>query len=618
MKHGCMRIAALLLLLCVFVSTAAAVPAGYEFPEDWSREALVFAVENGVLQGDQNGNLNPQANITRAEMAAILVRLLGAHGKADLRAFTDVPATAWYYDELSAAVDAGIFTGISRTRMEPDAPLTREQAVTVICRAFGIVSLRSGAAFCDDAQISGYARMHVASLSALGYLTGYPDGSFRPLHSISRAEVAQLIFRLFDVIADTPEEIPDSGSVLYRGAAPLPEMLRHTGNLYIGCALTEPLALTDWEIRGALCLRTPGENALSLDGLTADPQTCAMHDRDVSGGAVSTLCLWGDQLRYTGAAASLVSIGGAHAASGTFDTVQLWTGALTLEGEAEKLTLGRGTTLVLNGTAQEILLPYRDSTVTGSGYAERILAYEKNARVHVRYGSFVDYYQTEHDSALRVVKTMRVPCKVLYNTSLYTDRYLTTAICEVSAGTVVYNEWHPDNYAIQVSLPNGIKGFLPDWACQVDATCVTTDGTLDYSDAVKEGFVELRDYDSKTDYLIWISRYTQKVIVYQGSKGNWTVIRTMDCSSGCNNTITPAGIYEIYYRTARWHFGDYYVDMVSGFNGGHAFHTVTYKPDGGYLDSRLGEPRSQGCIRLMPENAAYIYGLPVGTRVVVY
>ena len=617
MKYFLIRVTAVIMLLSLLAGVAGAAPAGYEFPEDWSREALIFAVENGVLQGDQHGDLRPRANITRAEMAAVLVRLLGATGQTDLSRFTDVKAEAWYYPELSAAVAAGIFSGVSDTEMAPDAHITREQAVTVICRAFGLASQTRVNGYKDDASISAYARDHVNALTALGHVSGYTDGTFQPRRSISRAEVAQLIYNLFDVIADTPEEAATGGSVLYRGETALPETLTHEGDLFIGCGLTEAQTISQWKISGILSLRSAGTGTLDLAGLEAGSLVCACSG-SISGGTAAEVWLWGSDAVYTGDTDFLGAVGGSLSASGSFAAVELRSGALTLDGTAETVTLDRRTTLVLNGTAWEVLLPQRDSTVQGDGYAETILAYEKNASVRVKYGDFTDYYKMEHDSALSVVKTMRVPCKVLYDTFLYSDRNLSSYLCDVPAGTTVYNEWHPDSYSICVSMSNGMKGFIPGWACQVDTAAVTTDGSLDYSDAVKEGFVDLRGYDSKTNYMIWVSRYTQKVIVFQGSKGDWTVIRTMDCSTGCNYTITPSGVFEISYRVPCWYFGDYYVNLVSGFNGGHAFHTVTYKPEGGYLDSLLGIPLSQGCVRLMPENAEYIYNLPEGTRVVVY
>lgn len=114
----------LCVLLCLPVSAAEAV-----LPSGRSREAMTFAVENSIYYGDHTGALHPHENITRAEMEAVLVRLLGAQEQADLSAYTDVDASAWCTPALSAAVAAGIFGGVSTSRMQPNNPITREQAV---------------------------------------------------------------------------------------------------------------------------------------------------------------------------------------------------------------------------------------------------------------------------------------------------------------------------------------------------------------------------------------------------------------------------------------------------------------------------------------------------------
>ena len=101
MKRRNLRLTALLLVCAVLLgSVAMAAPEDweYEFPTNWSHDAMVFAVENGILRGDQNHNLNAEQPITRAELAAVLTRLLAATERADIAAYADVAETAWYHD----------------------------------------------------------------------------------------------------------------------------------------------------------------------------------------------------------------------------------------------------------------------------------------------------------------------------------------------------------------------------------------------------------------------------------------------------------------------------------------------------------------------------------------
>ena len=309
------RIVLVLLALCLLTSSVLAAPMRepekpetpekieYVYPDDWSRDALMFAVENGILAGDENHNLNPRSNITRAEMAAVLVRLLGATQETSLSAFTDVLEGAWYVKELSAAVKAGIFGGVSDTEMMPNAAITREQAVVVLCRAFGIVDTDRTAyqEFTDGSQISDYARDSVSAMRKQKLVGGYDDGSFQPRNSITRAEVAQLLYNLFDCIADTPEEIPASGWVLYRGKDALPETLTLDGTLILGQAAPTAFTVTDWSITGSLVLRTGANTEVDLTGAKAARLVCAPRSGKVTS-EISSVCLWGSGTDYTGIA----------------------------------------------------------------------------------------------------------------------------------------------------------------------------------------------------------------------------------------------------------------------------------------------------------------------------
>ena len=225
---------------------------------------------------------------------------------------------------------------------------------------------------------------------------------------------------------------------------------------------------------------------------------------------------------------------------------------------------------------------------------------------------------------LDTVKTQRVPCDVEVDTALYSDQYLTNRIGEVPAGTTVYNEFHPAGDSFQISYTdasgNYRTGWVYRWDCFIpDEEVITWDSELDYSDAVKEGFVNLNHYASQTEYLIWISRYTQRVVVYTGSKDNWTVHKTFMCSSGANNTPTPQGVYEVEAHFGHWYFDYYMVYNATGFWGDTAFHSTLYNFDGSHFDERVGIPLSHGCIRMNDEDAEYIYDeIPFGTTVVVY
>lgn len=617
----------LITLLCLLTNLCAAAEYpphdSYIYPDHWSREALIFAVENGILAGDENRDLLPDKNITRAEMAAVLVRLLGATQTIDLSAYDDVERSAWYYHELSAAVACGIFSGVSATAMRPNQAITREQAVVVLCRAFGIVTdaRDNDQAFSDQAGISAYARDSVSAMRALGLLDGYSDGSFGPKRSITRAEVAQLLYNLFDCIADTPEEIPASGTVMYRGAQALPDTLILDGMLILGQKTPSGLTARHWSISEALVLRTGKDFQIDLSGLNTAKLVCAPLSGTILCAELPTLYLWGNSSEFYGNVAQLTVMGGTHEFYGNSENATIRSGKLTYNGDAGAIMMEDATTLVMNGIAESITIDGEYATLSGSGRAELIISYPEHKTITLAYDELKDIwleaYLLEHDSALEVVQTQRIPCTVWSVATLYADRAMTTAIRILEVGTKVYFEYHPDD-RVYVSLDDGTKGWMMRWTCSYTDNLITTDGSLDYSTPIKEGFVDLHGYESETEYLIWVSRYTQKVMVYQGTKGDWALICTFPCSTGKNETPTPAGTFAIFGHTEQWNFSDHCVQKVTSFNGNHAFHTVLLNYDGSYYNSHVGDPLSHGCVRLMPEDAQYIYNLPIGTCVVVY
>ncbi len=594
----------------------------YVYPEDWSKDALIFAVENGILQGDKDHNLRPENYITRGEMAAVMTRLLGAAEKADLSAYRDVKASDWYYPELSAAVAAGIFNGISASSMEPESFITREQAVVVLCRSFGMVSQDTQAylSFRDYHYIAPYARDCVSMLKTQGIVNGYTDGTLRPRDYISRAEIAQLIYNLVDCIADSPQELPAKGCVVYRGREALPETLELDGTLILGQGLAEDIVATQWNISQRLILRTGKHTSAQLEGLKTASLVCAPLNGSVIANAPQVY-LWGQSCIFTGSCEQLVQIDGKHTVQGSCGTLELRAGSLRLDGDVRAASLLERSRLTLNGQAQELSVDGRYVSVDGTGHAELIVLNYSFSSISISHDrmddSWLENYQRDYDTALSTVRTMRVPYTVTEQTDML-DRVGGERIKTLPVGTVIYNEWRPHSNWFYASTQDGTYGWVYIPHCSFSATEPTTNGTLDYSEGTKEGFVNLRGYGSKTEYLIWVSLYTQKVMVFQGHAGHWELITTFPCSSGDNGTPTPLGAYEVRTHTDRFNFDEYYAKYPTIFNGDHAFHTILYRYDGSVYDGILGEPRSHGCIRMKDDDCLYIYGLPKGTCVIIY
>ena len=192
-------LAALLTLVMVFsllpVSAWAEETTYSDVAGHWAQAAILRWSDYGVLQGSE-GKFSPDGTLTRGQMAVILSRLLNLPA-APSAGFTDVAPDAWYADGINRCAAAGILQG-SEGKAMPEDPITREQAMVMLCRALGIAAEDVGvlAAFSDVSLASDYARPYVAALVKAGVVKGDANGLLNPLSKITRAEIVTMIDRL--------------------------------------------------------------------------------------------------------------------------------------------------------------------------------------------------------------------------------------------------------------------------------------------------------------------------------------------------------------------------------------------------------------------------------------
>lgn len=192
-------LAALLTLVMVFsllpVSAWAEETTYSDVTGHWAQSAILRWSDYGVLQGSE-GKFSPDGTLTRGQMAVILSRLLNLPA-APSAGFTDVAPDAWYADGINRCAAAGILQG-SEGKAMPEDPITREQAMVMLCRALGIAAEDVGAlaGFSDLSLVSDYARPYVAALVKAGVVKGDANGLLNPRSKITRAEIVTMIDRL--------------------------------------------------------------------------------------------------------------------------------------------------------------------------------------------------------------------------------------------------------------------------------------------------------------------------------------------------------------------------------------------------------------------------------------
>ena len=151
------------------------------------------------INGYPDGSFGPNKNITRAETAAMIYRLLTDARRNAItttaNSFSDVDASKWYNTEVSSMANGGYIKGYPDGTFGGEKPITRAEFVAILMRFFP-----ESNATCNfsDVSASHWAYRYIAAATSYGWVTGYPDGSFKPDQPITRAEAVAVINRVLN------------------------------------------------------------------------------------------------------------------------------------------------------------------------------------------------------------------------------------------------------------------------------------------------------------------------------------------------------------------------------------------------------------------------------------
>jgi len=255
-----------------------------DFPDGWSREAVALAVDNGLLTGMGNGKIEPQSNLTRAQMAAIINRAFGAEIMADISEFTDVPEDAWYREDIAVAVNMQTLAGEGNGIMNPESDITRQEAFAILSRALVLETNKNIVAdFTDGSELSDWAVGDVSALVANGYVSGYPDGTLNPRGFITREEFAQVMFNIFHTYiseSGTYDSVNEVTGVMINTPDVTLKNVTVYGDLVLGDGVGKgSVTLANVKIKGRLLCRG-GEDKVTLKNTTTGVRVVV---KDVNG-----------------------------------------------------------------------------------------------------------------------------------------------------------------------------------------------------------------------------------------------------------------------------------------------------------------------------------------------
>lgn len=171
--------------------------------------SLVSALEaKGFVNGDELGRFDPDASLTRAQLAKLVVLGMGLDEEAQLLArypsrFADVPLWHWGKGYIESLAETGVTTGYTNDLFGPNDPVTRAQLAVFLVRAAGLSDqtsdLTSSSPYTDEAEIPSWARNEVVLATQRGLITGFPDNTFRPMQTVTRAEATAVLLRLLNL-----------------------------------------------------------------------------------------------------------------------------------------------------------------------------------------------------------------------------------------------------------------------------------------------------------------------------------------------------------------------------------------------------------------------------------
>lgn len=200
---------AILLILPMFNQAFAEVSFNDLDNAEWAKETIVEWVERGLISGYEDGTFRPNQEVTRAEYAKMIFNAyeLETDGKKD---FTDILESDWHYEIITKKAFLGYINGYPDGTFRPDSPITRAEAATIIFNILGLEENEEAAdIFLDSSVIPGWAKGVIGAVYEAGYILGYPDGTFRSDDFITRAESVFMINNAVFVEPDEEEPVVD-------------------------------------------------------------------------------------------------------------------------------------------------------------------------------------------------------------------------------------------------------------------------------------------------------------------------------------------------------------------------------------------------------------------------
>ena len=178
--------------------------ASNDYSGHWAADTVESLISKEIISKDADGNVKPEDFIKRCEFVKIINRTFGFTNISEQN-FPDIDENMWYSNEFKIAKNEGYITGDESGNANPEASLTRFEAAVILARVLKLETEEDDTVSFSD-EIPKWAISSVSVLSQNGIFTGYEDNTFRGGNSIKRGEAFTLVKRIIDLNEDKDEE----------------------------------------------------------------------------------------------------------------------------------------------------------------------------------------------------------------------------------------------------------------------------------------------------------------------------------------------------------------------------------------------------------------------------
>lgn len=612
---------------------------------EWYVSSLAAAVSMGIIKGD-GANLYPNGLVTREEALTIIGRaFLISHGdKGSLKGFRDsFRISKWAVPYVSAMIEKKYISGYNGN-INPGLYITRAELSAILNKIIGAFSDTEK----TSGKISGnlLVRHKGADLGNM-FVEGdmiIAEGVQNEAINLYGAKcTGKLVLRGINVNSIKGIDNFDCSKIAFSEkntfSENLPAKINKIEIFGNNLKIKTKLKLTELKIMGQ-------NTSVEADGEIMTVYLIGTNSTITGKGKVGKVIVTGkgaqskinsqkiEDKRDKGLVNAKINIDGIPHKLGIYEDLK---GSVTISGiegvkicKAQWLYNGKP----IPGFSNEGFKAYNGAKTSIHVSLPRYYGMELNPKITFRL-----YYDGEMKEASRNVKVGYIPYAYYDAANINAVMNRVTKV-EVEAwskknipllsspkGRII--RYLPLNTYMQIILTNqiwakvrtstGNIGYVKVGDIRISSKNYTLPGDFYIYD--KNTWINKKNFSSATPYLVWINIKHQKVNLFYGERGNFNCIRVMPCATGKNTTPTNNGIHKYYKMDSRWNFDNvYYVAPALRFNRtGEAMHSRPKRMNGTLLEAYMGVPVSHGCVRMMDEDIYWLAkNLPLNSTVIVW